>query len=101
MTGVTPEFLLRGAGYALQQCGLLLRDASLLYRSDSYSSAVVLAAFAREELGKWMMLLDAHSSDRSGALFFVRTPDQYCALFRPLRRTGWSLGACARARAAD
>jgi len=37
---------------------LRLRDANLLYRSGSYASAVVLAAFAREELGKWKILLE-------------------------------------------
>jgi AbiV family abortive infection protein len=53
---VTPEFLLRGAAYSLEQSGLLLRDANALYRSGAYASAVVLAAFAWEELGKWKML---------------------------------------------
>jgi len=43
---VTPEYLIEGAAYALEQCGLLLRDANLLYRSGSYASAVALAAFA-------------------------------------------------------
>ena len=55
---VSPEYLLKGAAYALEQCGLLLRDANLLYQSDSYASAVALAAFAQEELGRWNMLLD-------------------------------------------
>src|SRR5215813_58449 len=55
---VTPEYLLKGAAYALEQCGLLLRDANVLYRNDSYSSAVALAAFAQEELGRHSILLD-------------------------------------------
>jgi AbiV family abortive infection protein len=55
---VTPEYLLEGAVYALEQCGLLLRDANSLYRSGSYATAVALAAFAREELGRWRILLD-------------------------------------------
>jgi AbiV family abortive infection protein len=55
---VTPEYLLEGAAYALEQCGLLLRDANLLYRSGSYASAVALAAFAQEELGRWKILRD-------------------------------------------
>ena len=53
---VTPEYLLEGAAYALEQCGLLLRDANLLYRSGSYASAVALALFAQEELGRWKIL---------------------------------------------
>src|SRR5215831_14470228 len=55
---VSPRYLLEGAAYALEQCGLLLRDANLLYRSNSYASAVALAAFAQEELGRWKMLHD-------------------------------------------
>jgi AbiV family abortive infection protein len=55
---VTPKYLLEGAAYALEQCGLLLRDANTLYRSGSYSSAVALALFAREELGRYRILLD-------------------------------------------
>jgi hypothetical protein len=43
----TPECLMKGAAYALEQCGLCLRDAALLYRGKSYADAVVLAAFAR------------------------------------------------------
>jgi AbiV family abortive infection protein len=40
----------------LEQCGLLLRDANVLYRNGSYSSAVVLAKFASEALGQWKTL---------------------------------------------
>jgi hypothetical protein len=32
---VTPQSLLEGAAYALEQCGLLLRDANLLYRNGN------------------------------------------------------------------
>ena len=56
-TPVTPQYLLKGAVYALEQCGLLLRDANTLYRSGSYSNAVVLAALAYEELGHWKYFL--------------------------------------------
>jgi AbiV family abortive infection protein len=55
---VSPQYLLEGAAYALEQCGLLLRDANLLYERRSYASAVTLAAFAQEELGRWKMLHD-------------------------------------------
>jgi AbiV family abortive infection protein len=57
---VTPKYRLEGAVYALEQCGMLLRDANSLYRSASYATAVALAAFAREELGRWRILLDLH-----------------------------------------
>jgi AbiV family abortive infection protein len=57
-TSVSPRYLLEGAVYALEQCGLLLRDANVLYRNGSYSSAVAVALFAQEELGRWSILLD-------------------------------------------
>jgi AbiV family abortive infection protein len=56
-TQVSALYLLKGAVYALEQCGLLLRDANVLYRSGSYANAVVLAALAHEELGHWEILL--------------------------------------------
>jgi hypothetical protein len=42
---VTPQYLLVGAVYALEQCGLLLRDGTLLHRSGSYANAVALTVF--------------------------------------------------------
>lgn len=54
---VPADYVLKGAVYALEQCGVLLRDAALLYRSEAYASSVVLAAFAREALGQWKILL--------------------------------------------
>jgi AbiV family abortive infection protein len=54
----TSTYLLKGAVFALEQCGQLLRDANCLYRNGSYASAVVLASFAREELGRANILFD-------------------------------------------
>jgi AbiV family abortive infection protein len=58
MSSVTPQYLLEGYAYALEQCGLLLRDANILYQSGSSANTVVLVAFAREELGRSEILLD-------------------------------------------
>ena len=55
---VTSAVLFKGSWYALEQCGNLLRDAMLLCRAKAYPSAVTLAMFGREELGKHRMLLD-------------------------------------------
>ena len=44
---LTPQYILQGFAYALEQCGLLLRDANLLYRNGAYANAFVLTAFAR------------------------------------------------------
>src|SRR5437773_8057432 len=53
---VTVDYLTDGAYYALEQCGILLRDAVAAYGRDSYGSAIAFAAFAREELGKSRLL---------------------------------------------
>jgi AbiV family abortive infection protein len=55
---VAEQSLLHGAVYSLEQCGRLLRDAALLYKNGSYATALTLAAFAREHLGCWKILLE-------------------------------------------
>ncbi len=55
---VTADFLLKGAMYALEQCGLLLHDAVRQCEHGSYATAVALAGFAREELGRHRLLRD-------------------------------------------
>jgi AbiV family abortive infection protein len=57
---VTPHFLLEGSIHALKQCGHLLESAGHLYNAGDYSSSVILAAFAREELGRFRILKDLH-----------------------------------------
>lgn len=60
------RYLLEGAWYATEQCGLLLRDAVLLYGGDRYGTAVGLAMFAREELGRARILLRLADEVRGG-----------------------------------
>ncbi len=79
---MSPEELLKGTFYALEQCGLLLRDANIQYRNGSYASTIVLAAFAREELGRYRILLDFWRRARDGKETFHRRPDTEC-LRRP------------------
>lgn len=55
---VPAALLLRGTWYAIEQCGYLLQDAITLYRTAAYPSAIALAMIAREELGKYRILLD-------------------------------------------
>jgi AbiV family abortive infection protein len=64
---VTAQYLLEGAANALEQCGLLLRDANILYRSGSYANTVVLAAFAQEELGHSIILFKLRKKLLQGA----------------------------------
>jgi len=54
---ITAQSLLHGAVYSLEHCGLLLGDAKLLYENGSYATALSVAAFAREELGRGRILL--------------------------------------------
>jgi AbiV family abortive infection protein len=54
---ITAQSLLHGAVYSLEQCGQLLGDAKLLYENGSCATALAVAAFAREDLGRWRILL--------------------------------------------
>jgi AbiV family abortive infection protein len=75
---ITPEYLLQGAAYALEQCGLLLRDANLLYQNGSYASAVALAAFAREEQGRWRILRDLRRKVLDGDRLTIKEIQTRC-----------------------
>jgi AbiV family abortive infection protein len=75
---VTAQYLLEGAAYALEQCGLLLADANLLYRGGSNASTVVLAAFAREELGKYKILLKLRKEVLNGKHLTEKYVKTYC-----------------------
>src|SRR5215831_19062875 len=75
---VTPRYLLEGAAYALEQCGLLLRDANVLYRNGSYSSAVAIALFARDELGRYRILLDLRKEVLGGNHFTIEEIGKRC-----------------------
>jgi AbiV family abortive infection protein len=59
MATLTQENLLHGAFYALEQAGRLVNDAVALFEQQRYPSSVVLAVFAREEVGRYRMLLEA------------------------------------------
>jgi AbiV family abortive infection protein len=76
---VSPQYLLQGATYALEQCGLLLRDANLLYENGSYASAVALALFAQEELGRWKMLRDLRRKVLDGERITIGEIQARCA----------------------
>jgi AbiV family abortive infection protein len=75
---VSPQYLLEGAVYALEQCGLLLRDANLLYRNGSYASAVAVALFAREELGRYRILLELRKNVLDGDSVTIKKIQDRC-----------------------
>lgn len=74
----TADYLLRGTVFALEQCGLLLRDARILCEAGSYASAVVLTAFAREELGRYKILRGLWKRTMAGETFTVKQIDKRC-----------------------
>jgi hypothetical protein len=63
---ITAQFLLEGSVYALEQCGLLLRDATALYKGGSYASSIAIAALAREGLDRAIVLRDLRDRVLSG-----------------------------------
>jgi AbiV family abortive infection protein len=75
---VSLEYLLKGAVYALEQCGLLLRDANILYREGSYANTIVLAAFAREEFGRSNILFDLRKRALAGEAFTIAQIEDAC-----------------------
>jgi AbiV family abortive infection protein len=75
---VTAEYLMKGYALALEQCGLLLSDAVRLYESGSYATAVVLTAFAREELGRSKILLDLWRRQRGGSTVTMEDISNAC-----------------------
>jgi AbiV family abortive infection protein len=85
---VRPQFILQGFAYALEQCGLLLRDANVLYQSGSYASSVVLTGFAREELGRSTILRDLWRRASAGENFTVENLEQACSDHVTKQRAG-------------
>lgn len=87
-TSLTAEFILRGFALALEQCGLLLRDANGLYQRRSYGNAIVMAAFAREELGRSELLLDFWRQRRGGSTVTVKQIKAACKKHVEKQRAG-------------
>jgi AbiV family abortive infection protein len=87
-TSVTAEFLLTGYALALEQCGVQFRDAVLLYENGSYANAVVMAAFAREELGRSLILLDFWRKRMDGSPVTVEEIDAACDDHEAKQRAG-------------
>jgi AbiV family abortive infection protein len=77
-TPVSTQYLLEGAVYSIEHCGQLLRDAILLYRNDSYATAVAVALFAREELGQWDILLNLRREVVDGAILTIDDVRKRC-----------------------
>ena len=75
---VSADVLLKGAWYALEQSGRLLQDAVKLCDLRSYASAAALALLAREELGRYRILLKLWRRAINGDLFSVQDVRAAC-----------------------
>jgi AbiV family abortive infection protein len=73
---VTDQFLLKGSVYALEQCGLLLRDATTLFKAGSYAGSIVMAAHAREELDRAILLRELRERVLTGLALSVADINQ-------------------------
>ncbi len=85
---VTDDFLLQGAVYALEQSGILLRDAVRLYNAGSYATAVVLAAFGWEELGREKILLSLRARVLQGETVTIDLIKAECVEHADKQRAG-------------
>jgi AbiV family abortive infection protein len=87
-SAVSLKFLLEGYAYSLEQCGLLLRDANVLYRAGSFANAVVLTGFAQEELGRSTILLDLRRQVRAGKNFTLEEVWKRCSDHNTKQKAG-------------
>lgn len=69
---IAPETLAEGALRALEHAFRLADDAFLLLERQRWSSAVVLAVFAREELGRYLILAQHARQAAGGGRITVR-----------------------------
>lgn len=68
---VQADILLKGAWFSLEQCGHLLRNAVTLHAGKAYASSVALALLAREELGRYRILIELWRKAAGGAAVTV------------------------------
>jgi AbiV family abortive infection protein len=72
-TNIDEQTLLEGAWFALEQAGRLLGSATILFESGDCSTALAVAMFGREELGRSRLLRDCAREVCNGKLL---TPDK-------------------------
>lgn len=66
---VPQDVLLRGAWYAIEQAGCMVRDSVTLYDAGAHASAAGIALLGREELGRHVILVQLWNRTRVGELF--------------------------------
>ena len=76
---LSPDDLMHGAMYAMEQGGHLLRDAVAMYTSSRYASSMVLGVFAREEIGRATILLEMRKNAiATGSAVSVKAVAEAC-----------------------
>jgi AbiV family abortive infection protein len=88
MSSITTEYLVKGYALALEQCGLLLRDAVRAYEDGSNATAVALAALAWEELGRSQIVKDFWHRQRNGEAIGVEQIKAACKEHVEKQRAG-------------
>ena len=77
-TMVILSTLIEGVWFAMEQAGRLLGSAVRLYATDDFGSAIALAMFAHEELGRSRILLDVAAEVHGGGTIDVGALRRRC-----------------------
>ncbi|TLY39160.1 MAG: AbiV family abortive infection protein, partial [Nitrospirae bacterium] len=75
---ISEETLLRGSWYSLEQAGRLLRSAVTLFDGGDPSTAVVLAMFGREGLGRSQILRQLAAKVKAGEKLTAKQISKSC-----------------------
>jgi len=75
---ISEDMLLQGSWYALEQAGRLLRSAVTLFDGGDPSTALVLAMFGRDELGRSQILCDLAAKVRVGEKLIAKQISKSC-----------------------
>ena len=85
---VSAGTLVEGVWFAMEQAGRLLRTAVQVYEAGDFGTAVALAMFAHEELGRSGILLDLAHEANCGGTLAVKDVQQRCGNHREKQRRG-------------
>lgn len=78
MSNVSEQTLLEGSWFALEQAGRLLHSAKVLFEIGDFSTAVAVAMFSREELGRSRLLRDCSRDVRKGQVLQAKDITKRC-----------------------
>jgi AbiV family abortive infection protein len=90
MPRIEDAVLLRGAWYSIEQAGFLIRDAAMLFDDEAHPSAVALAMFGLEELGRYAILRDLWRQAKAGVALSPDDVREACRDHEEKQRRGSS-----------